>query len=814
MSTAPKRRPDDLKTILWAALLVTLCLAPLLSPGALWGQSDLTDIYFPARAFLHNSLLNGHYPLWNPYLGIGMPVQTGIRPPSNPFLLATCWLPTDLHVKLSLWLHTLFSVSLTACFLKRRGLSRPAALCAGLAYGVGSFPINRMYAGHLDWIEVLPSLPLMLWCSLNAVSRRGVAWTLIWGTSIAFSAMCGQYQCVYLGCLSILIFQLALLLGGSFCRIAPLDWKAPWSQESQTRPLLAPHDLLAPGVPLRERLGDLIQLALRWMMAGLAALGLIAFQVLPGLQTLANTDRLSGAFLNNSSPVPPLFWMTTLLPRFFDGGKTVYSWSSWYSSEAQAYLGIPALGLMALGLSRAPRRWLVPALVAAFGAWISLGPGSGLYDLVRAIDPFFMRNFRGACRFSIMFVFYAGWLAGLGLDRLKGGRSWLALLFPGLPLLAILLWLNYGVEHPDVWRQFLVAHSLPETWPAFSNPQAESAGFLLEREWGDCLWACLLCLLTAGLGLVPLRFRGCLAVALLSLDLGVLARHYLVVVPSAAFNLPPETATVLRQQLGSGRVMWDPQLGLVGHGMIESFTEISSYESFGIPALVWSKNLAENRPIEQPGLLLQPWSNHPLWDLEGVSVVVNDRPEPPWPGLLPLAPGIYRNPKAFPRIYMTGQTRWQPDRKESVRWLVAHAAAAADCTLVNSPAPPPSAPRNPVFQLKSIEIQPNRVLASVSQDGDGMLVLTDAWWPGWRVRVDGLEQTLYCVNGGLHRGVWLQSGDHQVEFFYWPASLARGLLISLSAALGLGLWLGYAKFRACTFHVKHSPARPPSSPSE
>lgn len=807
-----KRLPDDLKTILWAALLVTLCLSPLLSTGALWGQADLTDIYFPARAFLHNSLLGGHYPLWNPYLGVGMPVQTSIRPPSNPFLLATCWLPTDIHVKLTLWLHTVFSVSLTACFLKRRGLSRAAGLCAGLGYGLGSFPINRMYAGHLDWIEVLPSLPLMLWCSLNALTCRGVAWTLMWGVSIAFSAMCGQYQCVYMGCLSILVFQLALVLGGSFCQIGPLDWKLPWKRDSLQRSVLNQHDLLAPGVPFRERLADLGQLALRWVVAGLPALGLIAFQVLPGLQTLANTDRLSGAFLNNSSAVPPLFWLTALLPRFFDGGRTVYSWSSWYSSEAQAYLGIPALGLVALGLSRTPRRWLVPALVALFGAWLSLGPGSGLYDLLRALDPFFLRNFRGACRFSIMYVFYAAWLAGIGVDRLKAGRSWPVLLFPGLPLAALMFWLNYQLEHPDVWRQYLLAHSQPETWPAFNNPQAESAGFLLDRGWSDCLWACLLCLLTAGLGLLPVRIRGFLAVGLLSLDLAVLARHYLVVVPSDALKLPPATTAVLRQQLGPGRVMWNPKLGFVGHGMIESLTEISSYESFGIPALVWALNLSENRPLEQPGLLLQPWSNHPLWDLQGVSVVVNDRPEPPWPGLQPLGPGIYRNPKAFSRIYVTGQTRWQPDRQESVRWLVANAATAANCTLVNSPSPSPSAPRNPVFQLKSLEIQPNRVLASVTQDGDGMLVLTDAWWPGWRVRVDESEQTLYCANGGLHRAVWLTAGDHRVEFFYWPDSLTRGLLISISTALGLGLWLGYAKFRAHTFHVKHSPAHPPSCP--
>ena len=61
---------------------------------------------------------------------------------------------------------------------------------------------------------------------------------------------------------------------------------------------------------------------------------------------------------------------------------------------------------------------------------------------------------------------------------------------------------------------------------------------------------------------------------------------------------------------------------------------------------------------------------------------------------------------------------------------------------------------------------------------DGLLVLTDTFYPGWHVWVDGIEQPIVRTNF-LFRGVVVRAGPHRVEFKFQPASFALGLTISL-----------------------------------
>jgi uncharacterized membrane protein YfhO len=85
-----------------------------------------------------------------------------------------------------------------------------------------------------------------------------------------------------------------------------------------------------------------------------------------------------------------------------------------------------------------------------------------------------------------------------------------------------------------------------------------------------------------------------------------------------------------------------------------------------------------------------------------------------------------------------------------------------------------------------------RVAASVRRDG--LLVLGDNFYPGWRAFVDGREQPV--VRGDmLFRTVPLPAGQHTVEFRFEPRSIELGLLVSL-ASLVLVMGLVIAGWRA------------------
>jgi len=96
-------------------------------------------------------------------------------------------------------------------------------------------------------------------------------------------------------------------------------------------------------------------------------------------------------------------------------------------------------------------------------------------------------------------------------------------------------------------------------------------------------------------------------------------------------------------------------------------------------------------------------------------------------------------------------------------------------------------------RAKLITYDSQRVIVEVDAAADGYLVLTDAWYPGWQVRVDDDEAPLLRADV-IFRAVQVPAGRHVVEFEYAPQSFWVGVRISLAASIALlGLWLALEK---------------------
>ncbi len=70
----------------------------------------------------------------------------------------------------------------------------------------------------------------------------------------------------------------------------------------------------------------------------------------------------------------------------------------------------------------------------------------------------------------------------------------------------------------------------------------------------------------------------------------------------------------------------------------------------------------------------------------------------------------------------------------------------------------------------------------------GLLVIADAWYPGWRATVDGQPAEILKANL-LYRAVRIEPGDHEVVFEYAPQSWRIGVIISIGALFALALAL-------------------------
>ena len=93
--------------------------------------------------------------------------------------------------------------------------------------------------------------------------------------------------------------------------------------------------------------------------------------------------------------------------------------------------------------------------------------------------------------------------------------------------------------------------------------------------------------------------------------------------------------------------------------------------------------------------------------------------------------------------------------------------------------------------VKLVEHGADRLVIDAEMACDGMVVLSDAFYPGWRARVDHRLARIYEVDGAM-RGVAVPHGRHTVTMRYRPVSVYLGAALSLLGILGALGWAAFA----------------------
>ncbi|HOX57541.1 MAG TPA: YfhO family protein [Candidatus Paceibacterota bacterium] len=103
--------------------------------------------------------------------------------------------------------------------------------------------------------------------------------------------------------------------------------------------------------------------------------------------------------------------------------------------------------------------------------------------------------------------------------------------------------------------------------------------------------------------------------------------------------------------------------------------------------------------------------------------------------------------------------------------------------LLEKPLSDPLAPHSslPGAAATIRRFEPNWLLVEVEAKTNGLLVLSEAWYPGWRAEIDG--QTRACVPANhWMRAVPVPAGRHLVRVYFHQNYLLPGLLISIACA--------------------------------
>jgi hypothetical protein len=150
---------------------------------------------------------------------------------------------------------------------------------------------------------------------------------------------------------------------------------------------------------------------------------------------------------------------------------------------------------------------------------------------------------------------------------------------------------------------------------------------------------------------------------------------------------------------------------------------------------------------------------------------------------------VYRR-DAFPRAWAVHQLVRVPNIKEGNILVGQDPASFRRKAHMEGPPPPVQACSAP-DTVQLVEHAADRLIIRADMACDGMVVLSDAFYPGWRARVDHRLAVIYEVNGAM-RGVAVPRGGHVVTMRYRPVSVYLGAALSLLGILGALVWGAFA----------------------
>ena len=762
------------------------------------GGGDLVSFFYPNHVFASESLRQGEFPLWNPYLFGGMPfaadIQSGLYYPLNwVFWLAgqVTYEKLEMLAVVHYWLAAAFSYALA----RSLGLGRWPGVIAGVLYAFSGFAVSHL--GHLPMLEAATWLPLVLLAVNQAARRLNWRWAIAAGIFLSISFLAGHFQLFVYNFYAALIFWLVVA------------WR--------NRPLISPvSPTESEKVTLRNSFKTLLKnywtgQLWRGMLAGVVVVGGCLVQLWPFYELGQLSVRSAISYdVSTQFGVWPVGLADLLLPNLFSPNPKEY-FGYWSNTDVLGYMALFTYVLAGLGLllKREGRSSFYPVFFVSLGVAGLIFSLSGytifqgwFYQFIPALNLT-----RGSGRFLAWFNLGFGLAAAFGLQawleyravssrqpRLEQVLRWG---WRGLGLLALALLL---LPLPLLYNQVLAS-------PGSIND-------LVVRGINGLVMAAL----ALGLGAVLLRLfyhrslgpdaAAGLVLALLVFDL-FSARSGFNPLPgdvASGFN-HPDTAAFLKQQDPAGQYRLDDSVGTVQQAWQANTAQLyRRYDVRGVfnPLQLASYEIFWNGVTSSQ----KDFRAVPAYNLLGAKyVLVRFKEDPTGSQFKPVYQdkrsgvnlNVFENSQALPKGFVVHHSQIKPVGDTLPALLSSDFKPAETVYLENG--------RNLSGPVAQVSEQPrlvnqsaNRLEFETNLASEGYLVVNQAYYPGWQATVDGNSATYEKANYTFG-AVYLSTGKHQLTLEFSPLSQTLGAMVSgltwlvALVALAWPLWLRRNKKR-------------------
>lgn len=707
-------------------------------------QSNLSDACFqfePWLRFSRRVLWDGQIPLWNPHQGNGTPHIANMQ---SSFYFPLSWIVFIVGVERGVvWLYflKLFFIGLFCyLYLRQVGTDHRAAVICSLAFMFGGFNVSWLYWPSSNAILFLPLSLFLLEKILERPSN--LAYYSLFALSLAVALVAGHLETVtYILVLNLVYggFRLFSVEVGSTTKL----WVALCAAGAVVVGGFAASVQL---FPLKEYLEN--------STAYHRGLSLFYF---PEYQSLR-------AFYFALNFVPDLFGNYSLANRYF---LPIHS----YQETATGYVGLSMLffAFLALVKVRCRQVWLYASVAALF---LAIAYGFPVVARIFASLPVISSSRLHLHRTQFIYGFMVTALASVLLSRVFEGA--LNLRAKGNVIAASVFFTAAAV---------ISAVAIISAYPLINDPAT------YRRYLG------ILAVVTALNYLAVLVIVWCgrakYLPAIVGLVVFIETGVHGIFQPQALdpkLVLPDvPVIRVLNENLGHQRVLslldgpqFPPNIA-TAYGLYD----VRNYDSLVIRSHVEALNRYGeiSDGARQPIVRL----DREYVDLAGVKyILVEDADKLTRALMLTDAEKeeyvavftgegfrVFENPRAYPRAFFVQQAGLAAERLLSSHVM-----------------------RGPGIAALIQRYEPGTVVVETRHPSGGYLVLTDSYFPGWRVFVDREPRELLKVKSTNFRAVYVEGGAHTVTFEYVPESFYRGGLLSFGSmsliALGfLAHWRGY-----------------------
>lgn len=172
-------------------LVVVAALSPALVRGHLLGPGDGSVVHFPLRVAVFEAWLGGKLPGWNGGSLLGTPLLAAFGPGAlHPLMVVLSPLPPWLGFQSLVLVCIGLCAVLALIYARTLGASTPAAVAAGLFFGLGPTMLDRL--GDTPAVVAAPHLPLALLATERLLRGGGAWWTTTLAAALAGLVLAGS----------------------------------------------------------------------------------------------------------------------------------------------------------------------------------------------------------------------------------------------------------------------------------------------------------------------------------------------------------------------------------------------------------------------------------------------------------------------------------------------------------------------------------------------------------------------------------------------------------------------------------------------